>query len=1099
MAGRREIVVALTLAGIPLAGPADPVRAQAIEGLRNLDRRLLTVLTPNPLTPGQSVTRTLAPDERHAYELTLSAGEALDLEVDQQGIDVIVSVLGPDGRMDEVDDLAEHENPERIRLLAEAPGSYHLIVHSEPLPGVEAGRYRIGVGSARPASDVDRQCRTERQQRAEQLAAASARLMEVAKGATPAVNELIQLEASLDAVMAFSEANRQSRQLATARRFKSLLLLLANRDREVVAINEQRLAWLVGARSRGERAHALNHMADGLTRTGETRRAYEAYQEALTLPLSPHLEAITHDNIGYVLGRMGRLQESLDAHVRALAYFRKAGPRRSEAVVLSRLAGVWNEVGELTRALEVQQEALDVYRSIDDRISEARGLNLRAAWLLENGDVDAARAAVERAQTLNDVDQVPINTANTNEVLAKIHEARGEYSKAIELAARSHEQFRSLGFHQGEATTLVLLAAAHLAEGRPDEARTYATRAAAASEASRIWTIDADARVVLARAARVAGNLDAAREHVETALERIERARATLGGAELRTSLTARYQELYEEHADLLMALHRSRPGDGFDRVALEASELSRARSLLDVLTAGAAEIRGRVDGALLDRERDLRLRLDDKDVLARDARAEGRTFDAARLDREMAALAADLQLVDSQIAANSPAFSALTRPRSLSAHRIQGEVLDADTVLLEYSVGKERSWLWGVTATEIVTFELPGRTAIEPLVRNLLELLTTRQRRDPRVGSAESLRRVKAADVRLEGRLSVLGQTLLGPVAARLRGDWRRKRLVVVASGPLQYVPFAALRIPNSADSPDAGPRPRLVDDHEVVTAPSASVIGALRQEPDTRRADPGAAAGPQARRSTLAIVADPVFDASDPRVRRPQQPAADRRPSHDRAGDMPSVAQAEAERVLAGVRGGQLARLPFSRGEAQALLSLVPPGAATVTLDFAANRAWANAAPLGRYRILHFATHALIDTRQPQLSSIVLSLVDEQGRPRNGFLRMHDIYNRELPVDLVVLSACQTALGREVRGEGLVGLTRGFMYAGARRVVASLWQVDDQATAELMTRFYRHMLRGGRRPAAALRAAQRELAGYPRWAAPYFWAGFVIQGEWR
>ncbi len=335
--------------------------------------------------------------------------------------------------------------------------------------------------------------------------------------------------------------------------------------------------------------------------------------------------------------------------------------------------------------------------------------------------------------------------------------------------------------------------------------------------------------------------------------------------------------------------------------------------------------------------------------------------------------------------------------------------------------------------------------------------------------------------------------------MAARLRGDWRSKRLVIVASGPLQYVPFAALRIPASSDSPQAGPLPRLIDDHEVVAVPSASVIAALRREPDARLPGPAAATEPQTGLSTIAIVADPVFDASDPRVRRARRPATDRHSADNRAGNVPSVAQAEAERVLTGVRGGQLARLPFSRGEAHALLSLVPPGVATVTPDFAANRAWATSAPLGRYRILHFATHALIDTRQPQLSSIVLSLVDEHGRPRDGFLRMHDIYNRELPVDLVVLSACQTALGREVRGEGLVGLTRGFMYAGAKRVVASLWQVDDQATAELMTRFYRHMLRGGRRPAAALRAAQRELAREPRWAAPYFWAGFVIQGEWR
>ena len=152
-----------------------------------------------------------------------------------------------------------------------------------------------------------------------------------------------------------------------------------------------------------------------------------------------------------------------------------------------------------------------------------------------------------------------------------------------------------------------------------------------------------------------------------------------------------------------------------------------------------------------------------------------------------------------------------------------------------------------------------------------------------------------------------------------------------------------------------------------------------------------------------------------------------------------------------------------------------------------------------LGKFRIVHFATHGLLNSQHPELSGLVLSLVDERGRPQNGFLRLQEIYNLRLPADLVVLSACQTALGREVKGEGLVGLTRGFMYAGAQRVVASLWQVDDLATAELMKAFYRGMLREGLSASAALRAAQLEIRRQKRWAAPYYWASFTLQGEWR
>jgi CHAT domain-containing protein len=191
--------------------------------------------------------------------------------------------------------------------------------------------------------------------------------------------------------------------------------------------------------------------------------------------------------------------------------------------------------------------------------------------------------------------------------------------------------------------------------------------------------------------------------------------------------------------------------------------------------------------------------------------------------------------------------------------------------------------------------------------------------------------------------------------------------------------------------------------------------------------------------------------------------------------------------------------ARLHFSRAEADAITRLAPEGQGLEAVDFLANRTTATSGDLGQYRIVHFATHGLINSQHPELSGIVLSLVDQKGQPQNGFLRLYEIYNLKLNADLVVLSACQTALGKEIKGEGLIGLTRGFMYAGAPRVVASLWRIDDRATAELMTRFYRGMITEGLTPAAALRAAQISMWQEKRWSAPPYWAAFTIQGEWK
>jgi CHAT domain-containing protein len=266
------------------------------------------------------------------------------------------------------------------------------------------------------------------------------------------------------------------------------------------------------------------------------------------------------------------------------------------------------------------------------------------------------------------------------------------------------------------------------------------------------------------------------------------------------------------------------------------------------------------------------------------------------------------------------------------------------------------------------------------------------------------------------------------------------------------------------------------LIVNHEIVHLPSASALAVLRRE----------LAGRKPAAKTVAVLADPVFSADDARVKS----GAKTQTGQEAPPDL--------TRSINDVRG-ELRRLLLTRDEADAILSVTPRTDGFGALDFRANRATATGDELSGYRIVHFATHGLLNSEHPELSGVVLSLVDERGQHQDGFLRLHEIFNLRLPAELVVLSACQTALGKEVNGEGLVGLTRGFMYAGAARVVASLWQVDDAATAELMKRFYRRMLKDGMRPAAALREAQIEMWKKKHWQSPFYWSGFTLQGEWK
>jgi CHAT domain-containing protein len=194
------------------------------------------------------------------------------------------------------------------------------------------------------------------------------------------------------------------------------------------------------------------------------------------------------------------------------------------------------------------------------------------------------------------------------------------------------------------------------------------------------------------------------------------------------------------------------------------------------------------------------------------------------------------------------------------------------------------------------------------------------------------------------------------------------------------------------------------------------------------------------------------------------------------------------------------KLRRLRHSAAEAEGIIAAAPAGSWMKAMGFKANRATATSPELREFGIVHFATHGILDDEHPELSGVVLSLVNERGQPEDGFLRLSDIYKLTLPADLVVLSACQTGLGKKEKGEGIVGLTRGFMHAGAARVVASLWKVDDEATAELMKLFYQHMLGGQRPAAAALRQAKMDMMrAREQWREPYYWAGFVLQGDWK
>jgi CHAT domain-containing protein/Tfp pilus assembly protein PilF len=386
--------------------------------------------------------------------------------------------------------------------------------------------------------------------------------------------------------------------------------------------------------------------------------------------------------------------------------------------------------------------------------------------------------------------------------------------------------------------------------------------------------------------------------------------------------------------------------------------------------------------------------------------------------------------------------------PPLLSLAAVQSQVLDNDTVLLEYHLGDEKSFLWAVTQDSFASFELPNRGRIEPLAREVYRLLKKSHHSEALPEAARKARE--------------LAEILLGPVAGRLG----KKRLLIVVPPSLQYVPFAALPDPNEKEpeGPAASWPTPLVYRHEIVSTPSASVLAALRAAIKQRRA----------ARNLLAILADPVYERSDKRFNM----SSSKRPG------------SSSTDILA----GRFTRLKNSQEEADAISHIAGRQNVLDLRDFSANRDSVLDPRLRSYKYIHLSVHG-----DPDLPAIVLSAFDSQGRPRDPFLRAQDIQTLGLSADLVVLGSCGSGLGQEIRGEGIVGLTQAFLSAGASRIIVSLWNLNDLATSEIMPPFYLNLLKQGKTPSAALQQAQIAMWHQRRWNAPAYWAGLVQQGEWK
>jgi CHAT domain-containing protein/Tfp pilus assembly protein PilF len=1005
---------------------------------------------------GVAVERALAAGESHKYDLDLTAGEFITIVIRQHGVDVAASLVAPDGReLVSVDASDDDVRPERIVDIAESDGRYAVVVR--PADPDRRGRYTIALEERRVAGlpDDTRVAAERALEQGERLRdpsraagwpEAQAQFTRAAEKFRDIGDRNGEMRALLGVAMTqylrslpeALETARQVEQLArtlddqitTSRVLKVIANIFVWRGELAAAIPlfDESIAISQRTGTRAAEARALNDQALIYNRMGDSEKALAQYERALPAAIAAGdraLEAALLNNMGIASKNLGDYERARHAYERALANRKAAGDRRGQWRALINLGNTQRILDNPRNALAFHTDALALATQVGAKEDEA----------LTFGAMGLDYAAL------------------------------GEYDEALDSHRQALTLRKDLGDVAGQASSLEGIGHALQQLGRLQEARDALREALATHRRIDQQFGVRDTLGELSIVERGLGNTDEALADIKGAVDLDEALRARITSPELRTSFVAAEQDKYELLIDLLQQI-RVRPDAMENAPAFEVAERARARVLLESLIEARVDLRQGIEPALLTRERALQKQLNDASTQLSRTLAGGGRADEAAAAQKVTTLASDYQALQAQIRRQSPRYAAVTQPQPLSASEIQRDVLDEGTVLLEFALGAQRSWLWAVTPSTLDSIELPPRQEIETAARALYGHLTARQRRRGETAGAYA-QRVADAD-RRAGRESIaISRMLFGGIADRLNGEWRDKRLAIVAAGALEYLPFAALPAPSPAGQHARGTP--MAAHHEIVTIPSGSVLGVLRRQNADR---------PAASR-TAAIVADPVFESTDPRVTA----ASARQASLSRdAGERESFV-----------------RLPFSRDEASAIAALVPARDVMEETGFQASRASVLNGALADFRIVHFATHGVLDNQRPSLSGLVLSLVTKGGERQNGYVRLHDIYNLRLGADLVVLSACQTALGKEMKGEGLIGLTRAFMYAGAPRVVATLWQVNDLATAELMKHFYGAMLQGGLRPAAALREAQLRLSKDARWAPPYYWAGFVLQGDWK
>ena len=936
------------------------------------------------------------------------------------------------------------------------------------------------------------------------------------------------LESHKQARILFQKGGNQSLESMGIGRIISIYKnYLGDNENALKFINES-LALDTNSGDKERYARTMNQQADIKASQGDYQKALEICNQTLEIARSTknkNLEADTFRKMASIYELLGDYDLSAKTYKQALQIYRQIPDKPFELTLLPLIGNLYMTKEDYPEAIHYYNQTLSLSQEQNNDGFQMLGLmGIARIYELQkdfpNG-LKNAEALLALSQKLGN----KYSEIGAMNLIGIIHKSKGDYKESLTFHRKALLQSKAMGLLKTEAQSLNNISITHSLEKQYQQAIDTLNEELKIRRFFKDIQGEADALYSIAKNQRKLKNLETALTNIDSAIKIVENIRTNVQNPDLRTSYFATVQNYYKFKINLLMELHKKDPSKGYNAIAIETSEASRARGLVELLTEARANIRKGANPELLAQENRLQDLINAKEKIRFEIINSDKIknpvlkANADKLQTEIDELLNQQKQLETKIRQSNPKYANLKYPQPLKLAQIQQQ-LDKDSLLLQYSLGEERSFLWVVSPTSLDTYELPKKSEIEKASINLFCLISQNSSKPPSATGKENpcqdTKNIKTRRIDLLAA-EELSKLVLAPVKDKLA----KKRLVVVADGALQYIPFAALadltvqptsqrgkeeknqldnkpkdnrggglipEIDNLPLATNSNYQPLFVN-HEIVNLPSASTIAIQRQELANRSST---------NKKTLAILADPVYSNTDERFNSTRNKQLNKQKNQQDSLGI-ELERSALKRSADTFNRQGWGRLPGTRTEAETLLKLVPDGDRLTVFDFDANYNWATSSALNQFRILHFATHGFVNDANPELSGIVLSLVDKQGKDIRGYLRLGDLFNLDYPADLIVLSACETGLGKDIQGEGLVGLTRGLMYAGGERLVVSLWQVSDEGTAVFMQEFYKEMLQNNKSPNEALRATQLKMWRSDKWRNPNYWAAFTFLGEWR